>query len=96
MYSRETNQIAEIRRSEVRNMRILTRLRQPAAERDSIGGCRVRVRVRERVCALSVRKRALEMWNYIGKRMGEDLKIGRTALFPSRFCVVGPFDAVDD
>ena len=48
------------------------------------------------MCALSVRKRALEMWNYIRKRMGEDLKIGRTALFPSRFCVVGPFDAVDD
>ena len=35
------------------------------------------------------------MWNYIRKRMGEDLKIGRTALFPSRFCVVGPLDAVD-
>ena len=84
----------------MRNMRILTRLRQPAAERDSIGGCRVRVRVREReresVCDLSVRKPALEMWNYIRKRMGEDLKIGRTALFPSRFCVVGPFDAVDE
>lgn len=42
-----------------------------------------------------MRKRALEMWNYIRKRKGEDLKIGRTALFPSRFCFVGLFDAVD-
>lgn len=47
------------------------------------------------MCGLRVRKRALEMWNYIRKRKDEDLKIGRTALFPSRFCVVGPFDAVD-